>query len=132
MSKSRSSAQPSLPKKARAVVAALGEVMPMIGNDGGRLYDSDRSQIIWTAEDIKQFCAVASVELQAALLLARGQDSARGPVATDLERLRGSYIRMRQTKGRGRKGRRRVTIPVGPPLKVALSVSSHSGKPGCT
>jgi integrase len=82
---------------------------------GGRLYDSDRSEIIWTAEDIKQFCAVASVELQAALLLALWTGQRQG----DLLRLTwkdydGSYIRMRQTKGRGRKGRRRVTIPAGP------------------
>jgi integrase len=33
------------------------------------------------------------------------------------------YIRMRQSKGRGRKGRRRVTIPVGPPLKAALDAA---------
>jgi integrase len=37
---------------------------------GGRLYESDRSEIVWTAEDIRAFCEVAAIELQAALLLA--------------------------------------------------------------
>ena len=37
---------------------------------GGRLYESDRAEIIWTAEHIKALCDVASPELQFALLLA--------------------------------------------------------------
>jgi hypothetical protein len=35
----------------------------------------------------------------------------------------GTYIRMRQSKGRGSKGRRRVTVPVGPPLRAALDAA---------
>jgi integrase len=107
-----------------SVAKDRGKIAVNVCERGGRLYDSDRSEIIWTAEDIKQFCAVASVELQAALLLALWTGQRQG----DLLRLTwkdydGSYIRMRQTKGRGRKGRRRVTIPVGPPLKAALDAA---------
>jgi hypothetical protein len=32
---------------------------------GGRLYEADRAEKIWTADHIKAFCAVASTELQA-------------------------------------------------------------------
>ena len=44
----------------------------------GRLYESDRPEIVWTAEDIRSFCGVASIELQAALLLALLTGQRRG------------------------------------------------------
>jgi integrase len=107
-----------------SVAKDRGKIAVNVCERGGRLYDSDRSEIIWTAEDIRQFCGVASVELQAALLLALWTGQRQG----DLLRLTwkdydGAYIRMRQSKGRGRKGRRRVTIPVGLPLKGALDAA---------
>lgn len=37
---------------------------------GGRIYTADRAEKIWTADHIRQFCAVASPELQLALTLA--------------------------------------------------------------
>lgn len=89
---------------------------------GGRLYESDRSEMIWTAEHIRRFCAVASPELQLALLLALWTGQRQG----DLLRLTwnnydGQTIKLRQSKS-GRKGRlgKRVIIPVGGPLKIAL------------
>jgi integrase len=89
---------------------------------GGRLYAADRADKIWTADDIKAFCSVASQELQAALLLAIWT----GQRQTDLLRLTwtnydGTHIRLRQGKGgkRGKAGKR-VTIPVGEPLKEHL------------
>jgi integrase len=83
---------------------------------GGRLYDSDRADIIWKADDIRAFCAVASPELQLALTLALWTGQRQG----DLLRLTwaaydGTHIRLRQSKGR-----KRVAIPVGAPLKTAL------------
>ena len=91
---------------------------------GGRLYESDRSEMVWTAEDIRAFCDVAALELQAALLLALWTGQRQGDLLrltwTDYD---GTYIRMRQSKGHGSKGRRRVTIPVGPPLKAALDAA---------
>ena len=85
------------------------------------VYESDRTKIIWTADNIREFCSVASLGLQAALLLALRTGQRQG----DLLRLTwkdydGRCIRLRQSKGRGRKGRRYVTIPVGAPLKTAL------------
>jgi hypothetical protein len=47
-----------------------GKVAINVCEKGGRLYDSDRSDVIWLADDIREFCSVASVQLQAALLLA--------------------------------------------------------------
>jgi integrase len=85
---------------------------------GGRLYETNRTEIIWTAEHISKFCGVASEPLQFALLLALWTGQRQG----DLVRLTwmqydGSKIRLRQGKSRGK---RRVVIPVGPPLKTAL------------
>lgn len=83
---------------------------------GGRLYAADRTDKIWTADDIRAFCAVASPELQAALLLALWTGQRQG----DLLKLAwtnydGTHIRLRQGKGK-----RRVPIPVGEPLKAVL------------
>jgi integrase len=107
-----------------SVAKDRGKITVNVCERGRRLYVSDRSEIVWTAEDIRTFCGVASVELQAALLLALWTGQRQG----DLLRLTwnnydGTYIRMRQSKGRGSKGRRRVTIPVGPPLKAALDAA---------
>jgi integrase len=101
-----------------------GKIAVNVCERGGRLYESDRSEIVWTAEDIRAFCSVASIELQAALLLGPWTGQRQG----DLLRLTwshydGTYIRMRQSKGRGSKGRQRITIPVGPPLKAALDAA---------
>jgi integrase len=107
-----------------SVAKDRGKIAVNVCERGGRLYQSERSEFVWTAEDIRTFCGVASIELQAALLLALWTGQRQG----DLLRLTwkdydGTYIRMRQSKGRGCKGRRRVTIPVGPPLKAALDAA---------
>jgi integrase len=88
-----------------------GKISVNVCERGGRLYDADRSEIIWQASDIREFCGVAHVELQAALLLALWTGQRQG----DLPKLSwknydGTYIRLRQTKAKGGKGRR-VTIP---------------------
>jgi len=81
---------------------------------GGRLYEADRAEIIWLAGHIAAFCAVASPELQFALLLALWTGQRQG----DLIRLAwsqydGTHIRQGKTKAR-------VLIPVGAPLKIVL------------
>jgi integrase len=121
------------PRKADYVWTTLARVLSVakdhskiavnVCEKGGRLYDADRSDIIWQADDIREFCGVASVELQAALLLALWTGQRQG----DLLRLSwknydGTYIRLRQTKAKGGRGRR-VTIPVGAPLKLALDAA---------
>jgi len=107
-----------------SVAKDRGKIAVNVCERGGRLYESDRSEIVWTAEDIRAFCGAASVELQAALLLALWTGQRQG----DLLRLTwkdydDTYIRMRQSKGSGRKSRRRVSIRVGPPLKAALDAA---------
>jgi integrase len=100
-----------------------GNIAVNVCERGGRLYDADRSDIIWQAEDIREFCSVASVELQAALLLALWTGQREGNLLRlSWKNYDGAYIRLRQTKARGGKGRR-VTIPVGAPLKLALDAA---------
>lgn len=100
-----------------------GKIAVNVCDKGGRLYDADRSEIIWSAGDIREFCGVASVELQAALLLALWTGQRQGDLLKlSWKNYDGSYIRLRQSKGRGGKGRR-VTIPVGAPLKLALDAA---------
>jgi integrase len=90
---------------------------PDVGPTGRGLTQSrrsqqDRAEKIWSVDQIKSFCAVASTELQAALLLALWTGQRQG----DLLRLSwanydGTHLRLRQNKGK-----KRVTIPVGQPL----------------
>jgi integrase len=96
-----------------------GKISVNVCERGGRLYEADRAEKIWTADHIKAFCAVASAELQAALLLALWTGQRQG----DLLRLSwvnydGVHLRLRQSKGK-----KRVTIPVGQPLKTAARFS---------
>jgi integrase len=100
-----------------------GKISVNVCERGGRLYDADRSEIIWQATDIREFCGVASVELQAALLLALWSGQRQGDLLKlSWKNYDGTYIRLRQTKAKGGKGRR-VTIPVGAPLKLALDAA---------
>lgn len=104
-----------------SVAKDRGTITVNVCERGGRLYEADRAEIIWQAEHITSFCAVASPELQFALLLALWTGQRQG----DLIRLAwqqydGTHIRLRQSKGRKTKGRKRVVIPVGAPLKAAL------------
>ena len=92
-----------------SVAKDRGAIAVNVCERGGRLYDTDRTEIIWTADRIKRFCAVASDELQFALLLALWTGQRQG----DLIRLTwmqydGSKIRLKQGKGK-----KRVVIPVG-------------------
>ena len=87
-----------------------------------RLYHSDRSDIIWLPHHVKAFMAVASIELQRALILALHTGQRQG----DLLRLSwGSYdgriISLRQGKARRNGvGGRKVEIPVTRALKAML------------
>lgn len=120
----------STPRKADYVWTTLARVLSVakdhgkicvnVCERGGRLYDADRSDIIWRADDIRKFCGLASVELQAALLLALWTGQRQGDLLKlSWKNYDGACIRLRQAKAKGGKGRR-VTIPVGGPLKLAL------------
>ena len=101
-----------------------GKISVNVCERGGRLYDADRSEIpSGSADDIREFCSVASVELQAALLLALWTGQRQGDLLKlSWKNYDGTHIRLRQTKAKGGKGRR-VTIPVGAPLKLALEAA---------
>lgn len=95
---------------------------------GGRLYDADRRDKVWSADDIRAFCANASIELQDALLLALWT----GQRQNDLLRLTwsaydGTRIRLRQSKGS-----KHVTIPVGALLKLRLDAMKKAGRDATT
>jgi integrase len=90
---------------------------------GGRLYVADRKDKIWTEQDIAAVLAVASSEIQLALILALWSGQRQG----DLLRLPWSayetpYIRLRQSKGG-----RRVAMPAGAPLRTLLDATSRRG-----
>jgi integrase len=83
---------------------------------GGRLYEVDRSEKIWTEDDIARLLAVASPGLSMAALLALWTGQRQG----DLLRLPwsaydGKHVRLRQSKTS-----RHVTIPVSKHLKAIL------------
>lgn len=89
---------------------------------GGRLYEADRAEIIWTADDIAAMREVASEPIWRALMLALWTGQREG----DLLRLPwsaydGKHIKLRQSKTGAR-----VRIPVGEPLRAMLDeVAKH-------
>ena len=104
-----------------SVAKDRGTITLNVCERGGRLYEADRAEIIWTSDNITAFCNVASDELQFALLLALWTGQRQG----DLIRLSwsqydGKHIRLRQSNGRKKKGKKRVVIPAGDTLRAAL------------
>jgi integrase len=92
-----------------------------------RLYHSDRADIIWLPEHVKAFMAVASIELQRALILALHTGQRQG----DLLRLGwnnydGRSITLRQGKAqRNGVAGRRIEIPVTDALRTMLEGMPH-------
>jgi integrase len=86
---------------------------------GGRLYEADRTDKLWTDDDVTHFLKAAPAHLHLPLMLALWTGQRQG----DLLRLPwsaydGQFIRLRQAKGGAR-----VKIPVGAPLKKALEAT---------
>lgn len=84
-----------------------------------RIYEVDRSEIIWTEDDIKKFMTGAAVELQRVLILAIHTGQRYG----DLIRLRwsdydGTNISLRQSKDK-----RRVTVHCSDALRAMLDAT---------
>jgi integrase len=110
------------PRKADYAWAVLARVLSF-GKDrtriktnvcerGGRLYTAQRQEKIWTADHIARFMSAAPHELQVALVLALWTGQRQG----DLLRLQwGAFAdgRLRVFQAKGKKS---VTIPVGPTL----------------
>jgi integrase len=111
-----------------SVAKDRGKIAMNVCERGGRLYEADRADRIWTADNITTFCSVASPQLQAGLLIALWTGQRQG----DLLKLcwsnyDGTHIRLRQGKGK-----KRVTIPVGGPLKTALDLAKDRRKSATT
>jgi integrase len=114
------------PRKADYAWSTLSRILSfskdrgLIGSNpcesGGRLYSVDRTDKIWRDEDVIGFLATAAPELAKAMMLALWTGQRQG----DLLRLPwsaydGSHIRLRQSKTG-----RRITLPVGEPLRLLL------------
>jgi len=123
------------PREADNRVTILARVLSWATKDGPlrvnvldgfeRAYVSDRSEIIWLPEDIEVFMAVASPEMQLAMVLALHTGQRQG----DIRRLAwsqydGACLTLRQGKAR-RLGRaaRVVRIPCTKALKATLDVA---------
>jgi integrase len=121
------------PRKADYAWATLARIMSFAKDRGiiatnpcergGRLYVADRKDKIWTEEEIAAVLAIASSEIQLALVLALWSGQRQG----DLLRLPWSAyetpcIRLRQSKGG-----RRVAMPAGAPLRTLLDATSRRG-----
>jgi integrase len=83
---------------------------------GGRLYEADRAEKIWTADDLRQFLSAAPEQLRVAMLAALWTGQRQG----DLLKLTwhqydGQFLRLKQ----GKTGKR-VRIPVSGLLKEVL------------
>lgn len=90
----------------------------------GRLYEADRADKIWEAGDLRQFLEAASTPLQRALMLALWTGQRQG----DLLKLTwsaydGQMIRLKQSKGKAR-----VPVPVGGPIKDMLDTMVQERK----
>ncbi len=99
-----------------AVAKDRGMISVNVCERGGRLYEADRADIIWLPEHIKAFCDVSAPELQFALVLALWTGQRQGDLIKLMwSQYDGTHIRLKQGKTK-----KRVVIPVGAVLKVAL------------
>jgi integrase len=95
-----------------------GELVRNPCERGGRLYESDRSERVWGEAEIGAMLSVCSLELKSALILALWTGQRQGDLlALPWSAYDGKYISLRQRKSRGK---RKVVIPVGTPLKAHL------------
>jgi integrase len=95
-----------------------GELVRNPCERGGRLYESDRSDKVWGEAEIGAMLSICSAELKSALILALWTGQRQGDLLVlPWSSYDGKYITLRQRKSRGK---RKVVIPVGAPLKGHL------------
>jgi integrase len=98
-----------------------GKLRVNVCERGGRLYTPDRREAVWSEVQVSAFLALASRELQLALLLALWTGQRQGDLLTlQWEDIVDGAIRLRQSK-RGA----RVVVPVSATLKAALEVTER-------
>jgi integrase len=103
-----------------ARILALGKDRGLIASNpcegGGRLYSADRTDKIWTDSDVSRFLGSAPHGMALAMMLALWTGQRQGDlIALPWSAYDGRHIRLQQSKTG-----RRVTIPVGEPLKILL------------
>ena len=109
-----------------AVAKDRGLIAVNVCERGGRLYEADRAEKIWLAEHIAAFCAVASPELQFALLLALWTGQRQGTlIDIAWSQYDGTHMRLQPNKQRRGKKKKRIVIPVGAPLKIVRGFSQR-------
>lgn len=82
----------------------------------GKLYESDRSEFVWTDDDIQRFLAAAGPHLQLALVLAVNTGQRQGDLLSmEWDQYDGQAIRLTQSKTKTR-----VEVPVTSELKSHL------------
>jgi integrase len=86
---------------------------------GGRLYEADRTDKLWTDEHVERFMAAAPAHLHLPLTLALWTGQRQGDLLSlTWAAYDGQFIRLRQSKGK-----RRVKIPVGAPLRAMFDMA---------
>jgi integrase len=125
------------PREADNRVTILARALSWAAKDGllkvnvldrfERAYASDRSELIWLAEDIEAFMAVASPEMQFAMVLALHTGQRQGDILRFAwNQYDGSSISLRQGKAR-RQGRAApvVRVPCTKALKATLDAAQR-------
>lgn len=89
---------------------------------GGRLYEAERNELIWTEDHLTRLLAVASPEVAAVVTVALWTGQRQGDVlAMTWAALAGDRIKVRQSKSR-----KRLVIPMGRPLRELFdSLTKH-------
>jgi integrase len=118
-----------------SVAKDRGKLKVNICERGGRLYDNDRSDKVWTDTDEAKYYTKAHAHMHLPLLIALWTGQREGDILKlTWMQYDGKYIRLEQSKGKKGK-KRRVVIPVGAPLKFALdtlkakTMEENGGKP---
>ncbi len=106
-----------------AVAKDNGTIATNVCERGGRLYEADRSDKIWTANDIEAMALKASPQLGMAMLLGLWTGQREGDLlALPWSAYDGARLRLKQSKTG-----RRVVIPCGKPLREALDALERKG-----
>lgn len=93
-----------------------GRIAINVCERGGRLYEADRAEKIWTEEDVRKMLALHRPEISAALLLALWTGQRQGDLLKAAwPNYDGAALRVRQGKTNAR-----VAVPIATPVRVML------------
>jgi integrase len=103
-----------------SVAKDRGKISVNVCERGGRLYDGERSDRVWTEADEAKYFTKANAHMHLPLLIALWTGQREGDILKlNWMQYDGKYIRLEQSKGRRGK-KKRLVIPVGEPLRMAL------------